>query len=240
MADAIYTTCPVVHEDQWLLVIDKPHGVLSHPNRGDAESRCAFAGPWDDDTKTFATPAGQVWLMHRLDQDTSGTLLAAKDARTADALRQLFEQNEIRKFYRVLASGGGLRPEGVWLDHLRVNHQKRQVRTEVVRGARPNAEARFRVLRYDPALRTTVLDIELVTGKTHQIRVQCASRRQPVVGDDVYGDFARNRALRKDPGIKRLCLHARELRFKHPVTRKEIIAQAPLPADIEPWMRDRI
>lgn len=236
MASARYTSCPVLLEDQWLIVINKTHGVLSHPNRGDTNPTCSFDGAWDDEEKTFATPAGRVWLIHRLDQDTSGVLLGAKDARTAEALREAFERDEVTKRYLALGVGGGLKTSGQWLDHLRVNHQRGKVRTEVVRGARPNAESHFRLLRYDPALRLSLIEIELITGKTHQIRVQAAARHVPVAGDDVYGHFARNRELRKVPGIKRLCLHARELHFRHPQTKEPVIVQAPVPDELATWM----
>jgi 23S rRNA-/tRNA-specific pseudouridylate synthase len=77
-----------------------------------------------------------------------------------------------------------------------------------------------------------LLDIDLYTGKTHQIRVQAASRSHPVAGDDVYGDFARNRALRRDLGLTRLFLHAHRLELIHPLTRKRLTVEAPLPDDL--------
>jgi RluA family pseudouridine synthase len=227
-----FTSCPILHEDKWLLVINKPHGVLSHPNpKGNTGDRCAFEGAYDFEEKCFASPAGKVWLIHRLDQDTSGVLLAAKDAKTADACRAAFVANEVRKIYVALAAGGGLKKEGVWLDHLVVNHSRKHVRTEVLKGRRPNAESRFRLLGYSPAQRLSLIEIELITGKTHQIRVQCASRHLPIVGDDVYGDFELNRRLRKESGIKRLMLHARSLMMAHPVTAKMLTIEAELPAE---------
>lgn len=229
-----FTASPILYEDRWLLVINKPVGVLSHPNpKSRPEDRCAFEGSYDFDEKVFATPAGRLWLIHRLDQDTSGVLLAAKDAKTAEACRRAFEENAVRKIYIALAAGGGLKKEGVWLDHLVVNHQRKQVRTEVLRGRAPNAEARYRLLNYSPVTRLSLIEIELITGKTHQIRVQSASRHLPIVGDDVYGNFELNRKLRKDSGMKRLMLHARSLAFKHPSTGAVLRVEAPLPAGFE-------
>lgn len=234
MSQASYTNSPILFEDKWLLVVNKPQGVLSHPNpKGLADDRCAFEGPYDFEEKCFSTPAGKAWLIHRLDQDTSGVLLAAKDAKTADACRAAFAENEVRKIYVALAAGGGLKKEGVWLDHLVVNHSRKQVRTEVLKGRRPNAESRFRLLGYSPAERLSLIEVELITGKTHQIRVQCASRHLPIVGDDVYGDFELNRKLRKELGLKRLCLHARTLRLKHPVTGAALTLQARVPEELE-------
>ena len=80
MKPPVPTTCPVLFEDRWLIVVNKPAGVLSHPNpKGNADDRCAFEGAYDFDEKAFSSAAGKVWLIHRLDQDTSGVLLAARD-----------------------------------------------------------------------------------------------------------------------------------------------------------------
>lgn len=227
-------TANVLHEDRWLVVIDKPTGVLSHPNpKGKVDEACAFEGSYDFDAKCFTSPRGKLWLIHRLDQDTSGVLLATKDERTAMACRRAFEEQTVKKIYLALSAGGGLAKQGVWLDHLVVNHERKQVRTEVIKGRTPNAESRYRLLRYSPELRTSLIEIELITGKTHQIRVQCASRHLPIVGDDVYGDFALNRRMRKDFGLKRLMLHARSLTLKHPVTGETLKVEAPVPVGFE-------
>lgn len=225
---------PILFEDRWLMMIDKPAGVLSHPNpKGKVDDLCAFEGSYDFEEKCFTSPTGKLWLIHRLDQDTSGVLLAAKDAKTAEVLRRAFEEHAVKKIYFALAAGGGLAKQGVWLDHLVVNHQRKQVRTEVVRGRAPNAESRYRLVNYSPVTRLSLIEIELITGKTHQIRVQCASRHLPIVGDDVYGDFTLNRRLRKDLGLKRLMLHARSLTLKHPITGAKMTIEAPVPKGFE-------
>ena len=224
------TSCDILLEDQHLIVVNKPHGVLSHPNPKDVVStRCAFEGRYDFDAKCFHTPVGVVWLIHRLDQDTSGVLLAAKDAKSATACRRAFEEDQVRKTYRALTKGGGFKPEGVWLDHLATLRQKNKVRTTVDKTRRPNAEARFKLLDYSPLHRLSYLEVSLVTGKTHQIRVQAASRQHPIIGDDVYGDFDLNRRLRKELGLKRLFLHAAQLQILHPGAGKVITVDAPLP-----------
>lgn len=222
----------ILFEDKHLIVVNKRHGVLSHPNPGDdpaAPPRCAFDGRYDFETKCFHSPAGVVWLIHRLDQDTSGVLLAAKDAKSAMACRRAFEEDQVRKTYIALTVGGGFKPEGVWLDHLTTVRQKNKVRTAVDKTRRPNAEARFKLLGYSPSQRLSLLEVALVTGKTHQIRVQAASRQHPILGDDVYGSFDLNRKLRKELGLKRLFLHAAQLQVLHPGTGKVITIDAPLP-----------
>ena len=226
------TACDILFEDKHLIVVNKPHGVLSHPNPKDSVSeppRCAFEGKYDFEGKRFSSPAGDVWLIHRLDQDTSGALLAAKDAKSAMACRKAFEEDKVRKTYLALLKGGGLKPEGVWLDHLATIRQKNAVRTTVDKTRRPNAESRFKLLGYSASHRVSYVEVALVTGRTHQIRVQTASRQHPVLGDDVYGDFELNRRLRKELSLKRLFLHAAQLQILHPGASKVITVDAPLP-----------
>lgn len=225
--------CEVLHEDRFLLVVSKPHGVLSHPNSKSAKPQSvAFEGRYDADSRCFTSPAGKLWLIHRLDQDTSGVLLAAKDEKTAAACRATFEAEQVRKNYFALCVGGGLKDEGVWLDHLVTSHERHQVRTTVRHGPRPNAEARFRLIEHSTTQRLLLVEIELITGKTHQIRVQAASRRLPLVGDDVYGSFELNRKLRQSLGARRLFLHAHALRLKHPASGRMLEVKAPLPPDL--------
>ncbi len=227
------TRCEILHEDRFIIVVNKPHGVLSHPNPKAAKPQtAAFEGSYDHDRRCFKTSAGNVWLMHRLDQDTSGVLLGAKDEKTATACREAFEAEAVRKTYLALCCGGGLKPEGVWLDHLVTAHAGHQVRTTVRHGPRPNAEAKYRVIEHNAANRVTLIEIELITGRTHQIRVQAASRHLPLVGDDVYGSFDLNRKLRKSINAKRLFLHAHELRLKHPASGQMLSVKAPLPPDL--------
>lgn len=227
------TRCEILHEDRFILVVNKPHGVLSHPNPKSAKPQpAAFEGSYDADRRCFKGSAGSLWLIHRLDQDTSGVLLAAKDEKTAAACREAFEAEAVRKTYLALCVGGGLKPEGVWLDHLITVHERHQVRTTVRHGPRPNAEAHYRLIEYSPTQRLSLVEIELITGKTHQIRVQAASRRLPLVGDDVYGSFDLNRKLRHSLGARRLFLHAHELRLKHPASGQMLSVKAPLPSDL--------
>ncbi len=228
------TRCEILHEDRFIIMVNKPHGVLSHPNPKAAKPQiAAFEGGYDHDRRCFKTSAGNVWLIHRLDQDTSGVLLGAKDEKTAAACREAFEAETVRKTYLALCSGGGgLKPQGVWLDHLVTAHSGHQVRTTVHHGSRPNAEAKYRVIEHSAANRVTLIEIELITGKTHQIRVQAASRHLPLVGDDVYGSFDLNRKLRKSIHAKRLFLHAHELRLKHPASGQMLSVKAPLPPDL--------
>lgn len=225
------TTCPILHKDQWLIVVNKPGGVLSHPNALGKPQRAAFEGRYDLERKCFRSPAGPVWLVHRLDQDTSGVLIGALDAETAKKCREAFEAGQVMKQYIALVSGSP-QPQGIWRDSLVISRDKNRVRTEVKRGGRPNAELHYRVLRQNREQRLAMLEIDLITGRTHQIRVQAASRHCPVIGDDVYGDFDLNHRLKKTLGIRRLCLHAHQIELPHPATGKPLRVTAPLPDDL--------
>ena len=132
---AAHTHCPIVHQDRFIIVVNKPAGVLSHPNSAkiDPKIRCAFEGRYDLDQKCFDGPAGKVWLIHRLDQDTSGVLLAALDARTAEKCRALFEADAVKKHYLAFIRGCPP-PQDTWLDHLSITKAAGRVRTSVLKG----------------------------------------------------------------------------------------------------------
>lgn len=240
MSDApTLTTCPVLHRDRFVVVVNKPAGVLSHPNstRQDAANRAAFEGTYDLDEKCFTSAAGKVWLIHRLDQDTSGVLLGALDAKTADRCRALFEEGAVKKHYLALVRGNPAAKE-TWLDHLATSRAGGKVRTTVLKGRPPNAELHEKNLGFNATHRVSLLEIELITGRTHQIRVQASTRQHPLLGDDVYGDFDLNRRVRKELAVKRLCLHAHRLEFKHPASGQPIRLEAPPPEDMARLLTD--
>ena len=226
------TRCPVLFRDQWIILVDKPAEVLSHPNEKKKQGGASFEGPYDFSDRRFDTPEGPVWLIHRLDQDASGILLAALDNSIVKRLRSLFEERQIQKQYLALVPG---RPpwQGKWRDHLAERREKARVRSFVIRSRPPNAELRYSVKRIFPRADLSLLSIQLITGKTHQIRVQSASRGFPVAGDEIYGDFPFNRKLRKGIGLRRLFLHAESLSFPHPKTGRFLKVTAPLPEELE-------
>ena len=232
MAEPLLTRCPILLDDGALLAVAKPDGVLSHPNLGGPRVACAFEGHYDPVARRFDGPAGPVWLVHRLDQDTSGVLLAARRQEVAAACRTLFEQKCVHKSYAALVQGLPRPPTGRWSDRLIKTAGKEAVRAAVGRGGSPNAELSYRVGQNFPGAGCGLLQIVLITGRTHQVRVQAASRGHPVAGDRVYGNFGWNRELRKRPGLRRLFLHALKLEFPHPVGGKPVRIESPLPADL--------
>lgn len=245
MTSSIYTEFQVVYEDDHLILINKPSGILSHPNPLNEKKklegqhgRAAFLGHYDFVQRTFETPQGVVWLLHRLDQEASGILLAAKSAAVATQLRLMFEKHSLQKIYHVVVGGGRVSPpQGKWNDHLGVRRHNKMRRASVQKDAPVNAVMGYTVLEYFEASRMSLIAAKLVTGKLHQIRIQCASHGHPVAGDKLYGDFKWNRSLQKLLGIKRLFLHAASLAFEHPVTKTQLKVEAPFTEELEVSMK---
>lgn len=157
--------------------------------------------------------------------------MAALDEKTAERCRALFEEGSISKRYMAVVRGSPA-SHGVWQDHLTTAKSGGAVRTQVLKGRSPNAELRYEVRSHSEEHRLSVIDILLITGRTHQIRVQAASRQHPLAGDDVYGDFSMNRRLKTSLGLKRLALHAHRLEFKHPASGLKTVLEAPVPDDL--------
>jgi RluA family pseudouridine synthase len=232
MTNSLYTQCLVLFEDADLLVVNKPEGVLSHPNPG-GKGSSAFEGPYDPTDRRFQTPQGPVWLIHRLDQDTSGVLLAAKNKKSAAACRNAFEKRAVKKSYVALVSRRPMPPHGIWRDTRVEQRSSGGVRSTIHPSGKPNAFLNYKMKEYFPKFNLSLLEIELLTGKTHQIRVQSAYRGHPVAGDRIYGNFTLNKELRQALDLRRMFLHAWRLVFPHPTSGKLLTVESALPEDLE-------
>jgi hypothetical protein len=141
-------------------------------------------------------------------------------------LRRLARPLADERFHALKSRGAFVRR------HLGTARAGGSVRTQVIKGRPPNAELRYEIKAHHAQERLSLLDIALITGKTHQIRVQATSRQHPLAGDDVYGDFSMNKRLRQSLGLKRLALHAHRLEFKHPASGLKTAIEAPVPEDL--------
>jgi len=190
------------------MAVDKASGVLSHPN-GRAPSRQALL-PWAYDAEKEAFHDGNkvLYLLNRLDSPTSGIMLLADNPEVAGLVKDAFARHVVKKDYVALVKGIPSRKRDEWKDCLAVRKGKTGLRTRVVRG-RPNAfcSVRLRETGNGPPARA-LLTLSPQTGRTHQLRVQCSSRRLPIVGDATYGDFTFNRECRRRLGESRLFLHS--------------------------------
>jgi 23S rRNA pseudouridine955/2504/2580 synthase len=210
---------PIVHEDDALLVIDKPAGVAVHGGSG-----VSFGVI--ESLRAARPQAKLLELAHRLDRDTSGLLIVAKKRSALVELHRMLREGEVEKVYMAAVKGAVREPQFEITDalHKYVTDQGER-RVSVAEGGK-KAVTRVRVVKQGD--RYSMLEVRLLTGRTHQIRVHLAHVGHPVLGDDKYGDFELNRALAKE-GMKRLFLHAASLKLKHPLTGEVLALKAPLP-----------
>lgn len=221
-----------------LIALAKPAGTLSHPNHGGEAPRALLTCPYDLEAECYrwTDAAGreqQAWLLNRLDSATSGILMLATNAELAQAIRALFKTKRIQKIYAALVFGRPLKRQEVWRDQLAVQKRGGQIRT----AGQGNIPAESVMLcvetnsRVAPPL--SLIQLEPRTGRSHQLRVQCAKRRLPIVGDATYGDFRLNRDFAKRVGEKRLFLHSFRTSFEYTWQggRVKFQAEAPLPEE---------
>jgi 23S rRNA pseudouridine1911/1915/1917 synthase len=218
----------IIYEDAHMLLVDKPAGVVVHPAPGHAAGTLVdalLAHAPDIDAGEDPTRPG---IVHRLDKDTSGLLVIAKDAAAHSALSEQMREHRMIKRYLALVEGQMSVPEGVIEAPIGrdARHRQRMAVVAVPAGGR-DARTRFKVLRV--AKGRSLLELQLETGRTHQIRVHLAAVHHPVVGDPVYG-------RPQLPLPPRQILHAAHLELAHPVTGEWMTFDAPLPADLADFL----
>jgi 23S rRNA pseudouridine955/2504/2580 synthase len=221
----------ILMEDAHLLVIDKPAGVAVHGGSGVSYGVI-------EQLRAARPDAKFLELVHRLDRDTSGILLLAKKRSALVNLHEQIREGELDKRYLALV-------HGEW------QNARQHVRLPLLRYTTPEGERRVRVQAEGLASHTVfslvkkvggyaLLEAELKTGRTHQIRVHLASSGFPIVGDDKYGDFGLNRALQKADGvrvaIKRMFLHAWRITFRHPESGLPVTLAADLPGECQRFL----
>jgi 23S rRNA pseudouridine955/2504/2580 synthase len=213
---------PVVYEDAALLVIDKPTGVAVHGGSGLSFGVIESLRASRPQTKVLE-------LAHRLDRDTSGLLIVCKKRSALVEVHRQLREGEVEKIYATIVKGTPAQDAFELSQPLHKYVMDSGERRVSVHEGGMSALTRVKVMKKGRDF--SLLEIRLLTGRTHQIRVHLAHAGHPVLGDDKYGDFALNRELAKQ-GVKRLFLHAGRLAFAHPLTRERVRLQAPLPADM--------
>lgn len=210
----------VVHDDGDVVVVDKPAGMVVHPAPGHATGTLVHAllglgGQW-----STAGGAARPGIVHRLDRGTSGLILAARTDAAHRSLAAQLADRTLSRTYLAVVRGRLTVPDQV-VDGPIARHPRDRLRMAVVQGGRP---ARTRVRVVERRGSHTLVQCDLETGRTHQVRVHLAALGHPVVGDDVYG-----RRGAGDP--ERPLLHAWRLSFRHPRTGEPMTFESPLPAD---------
>jgi len=212
----------IVYEDADVIVVDKPAGMVVHPAPG--HSRGTLANALLAHVPGISVGGSQrPGIVHRLDKDTSGLIVAAKTDRGRTALVTQWESRSVQKTYLALVSGS-LGDEEAIIDAPIGRDPKNRQRMAAVRSGRP-AVTHFHVV--ERFLNTTLLEVSIETGRTHQIRVHLAFIGHPIVGDQLYG-----RARLTDPQLKRQFLHASALGFRLPGG-EALRFEAPLPRDLQ-------
>ncbi len=214
----------ILFEDDHLLIVDKPAGVAVHGGSGISHGVI-------EQLRAARPQAKFLELVHRLDRETSGILMLAKKRSALTALHEQIRTGQIDKRYLTLVKGS-------WL------HRRQHLKLPLFKYTTPDGERRVRVQSDGQPSHTifnllrkygefALLEAELKTGRTHQIRVHLSASGFPIAGDDKYGDFSLNRQLLKaEPGrgaLKRMFLHAWRLRFEHPASGEPVSVESPLP-----------
>lgn len=215
----------IAYQDDDIVVVDKPAGVVAHPTVG-------FVGP----TVAGALLARGIQLstsgaqerqgiVQRLDVGTSGLMMLAKSELAYSRLKQAFRDREVHKIYHAIIQGHPDPHEGTF-DAPIARHPKAEFKFAVVEGGKPSI-THYKTLELFPAL--TLCEVNLETGRTHQIRVHFSAFKHPLLGDTMYGA---DPALAKKLGIARQWLHAKELGFSHPITGESIHLTSQYPPDL--------
>jgi 23S rRNA pseudouridine1911/1915/1917 synthase len=215
----------VVYDDEFLIVIDKPVGIAAHPSpgwQGATVVGAIFAAGYQLATSGAAERQGVV---HRLDVGTSGLMVVAKNEVAYSNLKDQFRDRTVSKVYHALAQGH-MDPTVGTIDAPIDRHPREDYRFAVVANGKPSI-THYKTLEVFPAV--TLLEIELETGRTHQIRVHFSALHHPLVGDLTYGS---DPALATRLGITRPWLHAKQLAFDHPGSGERLSFNTEYPADL--------
>ena len=216
----------VAYEDEHVLVVDKPAGMVVHPAPGNWTGTLVNALKGRGGPLSEGSEEGREGIVHRLDKETSGLLLVAKTDRAHRALGADLAARRVRRRYAALC-WGHLDTDQVTVERPIARDPRDRKRMAIVSGGRPAKTDFVRLARFDAG---DLLRAHLYTGRTHQIRVHLSSLGHPVMGDDTYGGGGGRRLLGLAP--RRHFLHAAWLVFRHPVSGEEIDLRSPLPADL--------
>ncbi len=216
----------ILFEDDYLLVIDKPKGMVVHPSLGHHKGTLVNAilnYVKESDREGDERPG----IVHRLDKGTTGVIIVAKDRKTQEMLSRKFHERTVEKVYRAVVEGAVRDGRGIVEGEIGRHPRDRKKMAMVPKGGR-GSYSEFKVVERLKGF--TYVEVYPKTGRTHQIRVHMAFIGHPIVGDDLYGKRAKGMADRP-------LLHALKIAFDHPVTGERLSIEAPVPEDMEEFVR---
>lgn len=212
----------VLYEDQDIIVVNKPKGMVVHPGNGNLDGTLvnSLMAICKD---SLSGIGGEIrpGIVHRLDKDTSGVLVVAKNDKSHICLSEQIKNHEVEKVYIALVRG--MVKENEATIHMPIGRSTRDRKKMAVTKNGKEAITHFKVLERFQLHNCTLLEVRIETGRTHQIRVHLTQIGYPIIGDTVYSNG------KNEWGIEGQCLHAKSLKFKHPVTGKEMLLEAELP-----------
>ena len=222
----------IVHEDDHLIVVDKPAGLVVHPAAGNPDGTLVNA--LLHHCKAQLSGIGGVarpGIVHRIDKDTSGLLVVAKTDKAHEGLAAQFADHSIERAYRAVVAGRPAPPAGTVTGAIGRSSRDRKKMAIVEEGRGKHAVTHYRTIR--PLGEASLVECRLETGRTHQVRVHMSSIGHPLLGDPVYGrSSSRFRPALSAAQFARQALHAAELGFIHPVTQERLHFVSEMPADM--------
>jgi len=194
-----------------IYALNKPSGIRSQPKEGGKDPQALLTCSYSLKDEAYHLPpdkgGGKVWLLHRLDAGTSGVILVADQEATAEEVKKAFAEHRVKKTYLALVFGWPKESEAVWRDRIQVKKEGGKARGKAGMGVWAETQMRVREKIQGKSGPMALLELRPTTGRTHQLRIQCANRGVPIVGDRTYGDFQKNRDFLSD----RLFLHAESI-----------------------------
>jgi len=235
----------LAHNEDGLLALEKPAGAMLHPNKAADKERSLLVADYDFEQECYqwTNDGGEprrAWLINRLDSPTSGVLLLGLNPEISAAIKREFASHKVGKVYYALVRGKPNVPAGAWADAL-----KKDVRRGgrlVKKGRIVPAKTRYQIVKSPTGgFPITLVKLMPLTGRTHQLRVQCKKHGLPSVGDRTYGSFSFNREVAMHVATKRMMLHSGETRVHYVYNGKvrDFTAKSELPEEFDSVMRFR-
>lgn len=220
----------ILYEDSYLIVLDKESGMVVHPAAGNPDGTLVNALLHHCGDLSGIGGVERPGIVHRLDKDTSGCIVVAKNDAAHLSLTSQFAERDTEKIYLAVVQGRPKVPQGTIFTNIGRHPVNRMKMAVVNPGSGKPAITDYELLRYDPDTDSSLVRCTLHTGRTHQIRVHMLHLGHPLIGDPIYAHPQRQKAK-----STRLLLHARKLAFNHPQDSRRMSFLAPIPPEFAPW-----